>query len=147
MNRRSAAEALEKVTTLVFENSAAGAVEVAKEIRDLIESRNREGKPAVLGLATGSTPVPLYHELIRLHKEEGLSFKNVITFNLDEELIEAATQRAASEHTTLDDLLRRWVTDYAERQEAVRAFDALTQELSGKVRIGGKLTREQLNER
>ncbi|TVQ91154.1 MAG: hypothetical protein EA400_05545 [Chromatiaceae bacterium] len=70
-----------------------------------------------------------------------------ITFNIEEELIEAATQRAASEHTTLDDLLRRWVTDYAERQEAVRAFDALTQELSGKVRIGGKLTREQLNER
>jgi hypothetical protein len=42
-----------------------------------------------------------------------------ITFSIEEELIEAATQRAASEHTTLDDLLRRWVTGYAERQEAV----------------------------
>ncbi|MFB1488768.1 MULTISPECIES: hypothetical protein [unclassified Thiocapsa] len=70
-----------------------------------------------------------------------------ITFNIEEELIEAATRRAASERTTLDDLLRRWVTDYAERQETVRAFDALTRELSGKVRIGRKLTREQMNER
>jgi len=82
--RRSAAEAFEKISTVIFEDSAAAAVEVAKEIRELIESRNREGKPAVLGLATGSTPVPFYHELIRLHKEENLSFKNVITFNLDE---------------------------------------------------------------
>jgi glucosamine-6-phosphate deaminase len=40
--------------------------------------------PQVLGLATGSTPVPLYKELIRLHKEEGLDFSKVITFNLDE---------------------------------------------------------------
>ena len=70
-----------------------------------------------------------------------------ITFDIEEELIEAATQRAASEQTTLDNLLRRWVRDYAERQQAVRAFDDLTRELSGKVRIGRKLTREQLNER
>ena len=38
----------------------------------------------VLGLATGSSPVKVYDELVRMHKEEGLSFKNVITFNLDE---------------------------------------------------------------
>jgi len=38
----------------------------------------------VLGLATGSSPLSVYRELVRLHKEEGLSFKNVITFNLDE---------------------------------------------------------------
>lgn len=84
MNRRSAAEAYEKVPTHIFESSSAAAAALAKEVRELIEARNKEGKPAILGLATGSTPVPFYRELIRLHREEGLSFKNVITFNLDE---------------------------------------------------------------
>lgn len=50
----------------------------------MIRLRAREGKHAVLGLATGSTPLALYAELVRLHREEGLSFKNVISFNLDE---------------------------------------------------------------
>lgn len=84
MNRRTAAQAYEKVPTVIFESSAAAAAALAKEVRKLIESRNQEGRPAILGLATGSTPVPFYRELIRLHREEGLSFKNVITFNLDE---------------------------------------------------------------
>jgi glucosamine-6-phosphate deaminase len=82
--RRSAAEAFEKVPTHVFSSSAAAAKELAQEVRQLIEQRNKAGKAAVLGMATGSTPIPFYRELIRLHKEEGLSFKNVITFNLDE---------------------------------------------------------------
>lgn len=58
--------------------------EVAKRIETLIRQKAAEGKNAVLGLATGATPVMVYKELVRLHKEEGLSFKNVITFNLDE---------------------------------------------------------------
>jgi glucosamine-6-phosphate deaminase len=49
----------------------------------LIRQKQAEGKPCVLGLATGSTPTRVYAELIKLHKQ-GLSFKNVITFNLDE---------------------------------------------------------------
>lgn len=53
---------------------------VAKEIADLIRAK----PDAVLGLATGSTPIPLYQELVRLHREEGLSFSQVTTFNLDE---------------------------------------------------------------
>ena len=57
---------------------------IAREIADLIEIRSKSGKPTVLGLATGSTPLPLYAELIRLHRESGVSFKSVITFNLDE---------------------------------------------------------------
>ncbi|MEZ0388637.1 MAG: glucosamine-6-phosphate deaminase, partial [Verrucomicrobium sp.] len=84
MNRRSAAEAYEKVPTEIFESSSAAAAALAAEVRTLIETRNKEGRPAILGLATGSTPVPFYRELIRLHREEGLSFKNVISFNLDE---------------------------------------------------------------
>jgi glucosamine-6-phosphate deaminase len=82
--RRSAAEAFEKTPTRIFPSSAAAARELAAEVRTLIEERAKQGRHAVLGMATGSTPVPFYRELIRLHKEEGLSFKNVITFNLDE---------------------------------------------------------------
>jgi len=82
--RRSVAEAYEKTPTRIFSSSAAAAKELAAEVRELIKQRAEQGRYAVLGMATGSTPVPFYRELIRLHKEEGLSFKNVITFNLDE---------------------------------------------------------------
>ena len=57
---------------------------VAQEIAALIRRKALEGKPCVLGLATGSTPTGIYAELVRLHQEEGLSFVNVISFNLDE---------------------------------------------------------------
>ncbi|MDB4375143.1 glucosamine-6-phosphate deaminase [bacterium] len=57
---------------------------LADEVEALIQSRAKAGKFAVLGLATGSTPLPFYAELIRRHREEGLSFANVISFNLDE---------------------------------------------------------------
>jgi len=53
-------------------------------IESLIRQNNSANRPTVLGLATGSTPVGLYRELIRLHKEAGLDFSRVITFNLDE---------------------------------------------------------------
>ncbi len=58
--------------------------QVAGRIAELIQRRASEGKPAVLGLATGSTPIGVYQELVRLHREEGLDFSNVVTFNLDE---------------------------------------------------------------
>ena len=83
-HRRNATEAFEKIPTIIFDNSTSAAAALALEVKELIESRNREGKAAVLGLATGSTPLPFYRELIRLHREEGLCFANVITFNLDE---------------------------------------------------------------
>lgn len=57
---------------------------MADEVESLINARAKEGKRAVLGLATGSTPLPFYAELIRRHREEGLSFQNVVSFNLDE---------------------------------------------------------------
>jgi glucosamine-6-phosphate deaminase len=60
------------------------ALVVAREIADLIQIRSKSGKCTVLGLATGATPLPLYAELIRLHREAGLSFQTVISFNLDE---------------------------------------------------------------
>lgn len=74
----------ENINTVVFENSNTASKAVANEIADLIREKQKENKPCILGLATGSTPKGLYAELVRLHKKENLSFKNVITFNLDE---------------------------------------------------------------
>lgn len=68
----------------VHPDKAAGSRAAAAEIAGLIRERARAGRRAVLGLATGSTPIPLYAELVRLHRDEGLSFRNVTTFNLDE---------------------------------------------------------------
>src|SRR5690606_25461919 len=68
----------------IFPTPKEGSAHVAQVIANLIREKNAEGKNAVLGLATGSSPKSLYAELVRLHLEEGLSFKNVITFNLDQ---------------------------------------------------------------
>ena len=57
---------------------------VANRIATLVREREAAGERAVLGLATGSTPIGVYRELIRMHREEGLSFARVVTFNLDE---------------------------------------------------------------
>ena len=74
----------EHVPLAVFPTSAEASRAVAHEIAALIRSRQAAKRPAVLGLATGSTPLGLYAELVRMHREEGLSFANVVTFNLDE---------------------------------------------------------------
>ena len=76
--------AYEKIPTRIFKDPKEASRSVAHEIADLIRSKAKEGKKCVLGLATGSSPMTVYAELIRLHKEEGLSFKNVVSFNLDE---------------------------------------------------------------
>ena len=74
----------EKIPTEIYETSHEASLEVARDIADLIRSKAEKGEKAVLGLATGSTPTEVYDELVRLHKEEDLSFQNVLTFNLDE---------------------------------------------------------------
>ena len=74
----------EKLPVSVFENPKDASLNVAKRIGDLIKAKQETNEMAVLGLATGATPITVYAELVRMHKEEGLSFKNVITFNLDE---------------------------------------------------------------
>jgi glucosamine-6-phosphate deaminase len=75
---------LEKIPVKIFKGSEEASVFVANEIAALVKIRQLEGKPCVLGLATGSTPTRVYAELIKIHKVGGLSFKNVHTFNLDE---------------------------------------------------------------
>jgi glucosamine-6-phosphate deaminase len=74
----------ERIRTIVVDDHEQIATLVADRIAELIRERNARGEKAVLGLATGSTPIGVYRELVRKHKHEGLSFKHVVTFNLDE---------------------------------------------------------------
>src|SRR5690606_3349086 len=74
----------EKVPLSVYSDPTTASLAVAKRIAELIRGKQKKGEQAIIGLATGATPVKVYEELIRLHREEELSFKNVITFNLDE---------------------------------------------------------------
>jgi glucosamine-6-phosphate deaminase len=74
----------EKLPVTVYNSPAEASVAVAARIAALIRTKDKKGEKTVLGLATGVTPIGVYEELVRMHKEEGLSFKNVVTFNLDE---------------------------------------------------------------
>ncbi|VAW19025.1 Glucosamine-6-phosphate deaminase [hydrothermal vent metagenome] len=76
----------EKIHNVIFSNSNEGSIMVAQEIAQLIKDKQSLKKQCILGLATGSSPIRVYEELVRMHREEGLSFSNVITFNLDEYL-------------------------------------------------------------
>src|SRR4051812_31605552 len=80
----SSAHGLEKIRTVVVDDHEDIARLVATRIATLIRERNGTGEQTVLGLATGSTPIGVYRELIRMHRDEGLSFANVVSFNLDE---------------------------------------------------------------
>lgn len=80
----SMVDSFEKIPVKIFSTLGEGSRYIGKEIATLIREKEARGEKTVLGLATGSSPKSLYAELVRLHREEGLSFKNVITFNLDE---------------------------------------------------------------
>jgi glucosamine-6-phosphate deaminase len=74
----------EKIKTSIYADAMQASKAVAGQIAQLIKTKQSEKKICVLGLATGSTPLSVYEELIRMHRNEGLSFQNVVTFNLDE---------------------------------------------------------------
>ena len=74
----------EKIHNVIFESSHDASLVVAQEIANLIKDKSTQNTYCVLGLATGSSPIKVYEELVRMHREEGLSFVNVISFNLDE---------------------------------------------------------------
>jgi len=77
-------DSFEKIDVRICKNAKEGSLWVAAQIADLIREKQAKGEKCVLGLATGSTPITMYAELVRMHKAGELSFKNVITFNLDE---------------------------------------------------------------
>jgi glucosamine-6-phosphate deaminase len=73
-----------RLPVALYSDSETASAAVAAQIAALIRERAAEGRPCVLGLATGSSPTRVYEELVRLHREDGLSFQNVVSFNLDE---------------------------------------------------------------
>ena len=77
-------DSFEKIEVKICKTPIKGAIFVAQKIAELIKGKQSKGELCVLGLATGTTPIKMYAELVRMHKEEGLSFKNVVSFNLDE---------------------------------------------------------------
>ncbi len=89
----SMVDSFEKIPCEIFPNTKEGSRYVANEIAKLVREKQSNGEKCVLGLATGSTPISMYKELVRMHKEEGLSFRNVITFNLDEYNIACNTSK------------------------------------------------------
>ena len=78
-----------------------------------------------------------------------LASKNVknITLSAEESLIEAARERARAERTTLNEQFRRWLADYAHARERMQRYDEVMEKLRGKLKVGRKLTREEMNER
>ena len=77
-------DSFERIPVKIFSDPQTGSVFIAEEIAKCIKEKQASNEKCVLGLATGASPRLVYSELVRMHKEEGLSFKNVITFNLDE---------------------------------------------------------------
>ena len=77
-------DSFEKIPVKIFPGINEGSRFAAEQIAAIIREKQSKNENCVLGLATGSTPKTMYAELIRMHREEGLSFKNVISFNLDE---------------------------------------------------------------
>lgn len=75
---------VENINVVIADDHQEIARRVADRIENLIRERQASGENAVLGLATGSTPISVYRELIRRHREDGLDFSKVTTFNLDE---------------------------------------------------------------
>ncbi len=74
----------ERIRTIIVDDHDELGRLIARRLAEVVRARAAEGRRAVLGLATGSTPIGIYRELVRLHCDEGLSFRNVVTFNLDE---------------------------------------------------------------
>lgn len=74
----------ERIPVKIWDDSKEASLHIAQSIALAIRQKQQDGEPIVLGLATGSSPIKVYQELVRMHKEEKLSFNNVITFNLDE---------------------------------------------------------------
>ena len=80
----SSATRNERVPVFIFDDPSQMAVQVARKVANLIQSKAAIGEYAVLGLPTGSTPIGVYQELVRMYQAGTIDFSNVITFNLDE---------------------------------------------------------------
>ena len=101
---RSVLTRFEKVPTDIYESVDEGVCHIANQIAGKIQDRQREGKFFVIGAGTGASLRPLYAELVRKHKDEGLSFRNVVIFNLYE-YYPLAPESVGSSFSQLKELL------------------------------------------
>jgi glucosamine-6-phosphate deaminase len=74
----------EKIDTEIYDDEKQGSKQIAAEIASVIKDKQAQNQTCVLGLSGGSSPLSVYEELVRLHKEEELSFNNVVVFNVTE---------------------------------------------------------------
>ena len=81
---RSVLTRLEKIPTDIYESPEEGANQIALDIAQVIRDKQKAGRFCILALAGGNSPRNVYSALVRMHKEEGLSFRNVVVFNLYE---------------------------------------------------------------
>ncbi len=100
---RSEITRCEKINTEIYPKVEEGVQDIANTIEEAIRSKNNDGRTCVLGLGTGQSLTPVYTELIRRHKENGLSFSNVVVFNA----YEYFPLRADSEHSSIHQLHER----------------------------------------
>ncbi len=100
---RSEITRCEKINTEIYPKVEEGVQDIANTIEEAIRSKNNDGRTCVLGLGTGQSLTPVYAELIRRHKENGLSFSNVVVFNA----YEYFPLRADSEHSSIHQLRER----------------------------------------
>ena len=70
-----------------------------------------------------------------------------ITLSAEEGLIEAARERARADNTTLNEQFRRWLAEYAHTRERMQRYDEVMETLRGRLKVGRKLTRDEMNER
>jgi glucosamine-6-phosphate deaminase len=147
--------AQERIRTVIVDDHDQIGCMIARRIAQVIQERRAAGKRPVLGLATGSTPIGVYRELIRMHRDEGLSFADVVTFNLDEyypmdpgsihsyhrfmgeNLFSQLDIPAASVHIPRGDVRRDEVEAECRRyEEAIRAAGGIDLQLLGIGRTG-----------
>ena len=81
---RSVLTRMEKIPTDIYETPEEGANQIARDIAQLIRDKQKAGRFCVLALAGGNSPRNVFSALVRMHQEEGLSFRNVVVFNLYE---------------------------------------------------------------
>ncbi|HEU5305419.1 MAG TPA: glucosamine-6-phosphate deaminase [Gemmatimonadales bacterium] len=146
---------LERIRTVIVDDHDQIGCLVARRIAEVMSARRAAGRPPILGLATGSTPIGVYRELIRMHRDEGLSFADVVTFNLDEyfpmdpgsihsyhrfmweNLFSQLDMAAANVHIPRGDVRRDEVDAECRRyEEAIRAAGGIDIQLLGIGRTG-----------
>lgn len=114
----------EKIPTSIYPKAEAGAKSIADVVEEEIRQRQKDGKCCVLGLGTGNSLTVVYDELVRRHKENGLSFSNVIVFNA----YEYFPLKKGSQHSSISQLHKRFLDLVDIKSENIYSLDGFTEQ-------------------